>query len=140
MIVDVLADAPSIRVALSTFLAVLDTVRVTAARLLDPRYTGFLDRSRVVSPRVVSPRASAVSAWTSAVEKLSCAAMWEKRTSACIIGGTSGNASLTAIWLKPQLKHSISTKAMAPGLPTLGISAAVDFLISVFRAVIACVR
>jgi hypothetical protein len=28
----------------------------------------------------------------------------------------SGSASLTAIWLKPQLRHSISISAIAPGL------------------------
>ena len=39
-----------------------------------------------------------------------------ERISACIIGGTSGSASFIAIWLKPQLRHSISTKAMAPGV------------------------
>ena len=39
-----------------------------------------------------------------------------ERISACIIGGTSGSASLTAIWLNPQLRHSISTTAMAPGV------------------------
>ena len=38
-----------------------------------------------------------------------------ERISACSIGGTSGSASLTAIWLKPQLRHSINTRAMAPG-------------------------
>ena len=46
-VVDVLAEAPPIRVALSTFFAVMDTVRVTAARLMDPRYTGFQDRRRI---------------------------------------------------------------------------------------------
>jgi hypothetical protein len=48
-----------------------------------------------------------------------------ERLSACSIGGTSGNTSLTAIWLKPQLRHSISIKAMAPGLsacPAEGVS------------------
>ena len=39
-----------------------------------------------------------------------------ERISACSIGGTSGSASFTAIWLNPQLRHSISTKAMAPGV------------------------
>ncbi len=46
----------------------------------------------------------------------------EERISACNIGGTSGSASLTASWLKPQLTHSISIRAMAPGgspCPTL---------------------
>ena len=38
-----------------------------------------------------------------------------ERINACIIGGTSGNTSFTAIWLKPQLRHSISIKATAPG-------------------------
>src|SRR5438034_3728707 len=48
-----------------------------------------------------------------------------ERDSACSIGGTSGSTSLTAIWLKPQLRHSISIKAMAPGLsgrPAEGVS------------------
>ena len=35
---------------------------------------------------------------------------------ACSIGGTSGNTSLTAIWLKPQLRHNISIIATAPAL------------------------
>src|SRR3954467_984612 len=39
-----------------------------------------------------------------------------ERVSACSIGGTSGNTSLTAIWLKPQLRHSISINAIAPGV------------------------
>ena len=39
-----------------------------------------------------------------------------ERISACGIGGTSGNTSFTAIWLNPQLRHSISIKAMAPGV------------------------
>ena len=39
-----------------------------------------------------------------------------ERISACSIGGTSGSTSLTAIWLKPQLRHSISISAMAPAL------------------------
>jgi hypothetical protein len=53
-VVDVLADAPPIRAALSTFLAVLDTVRVTAARLIDPRYTGFQDRRRSAMGRYLT--------------------------------------------------------------------------------------
>jgi hypothetical protein len=53
-VVDVLADAPPIRVALSTFLAVLDTVRVTASRLMDPRYTGFQDRRRTAMGRYLT--------------------------------------------------------------------------------------
>ena len=39
-----------------------------------------------------------------------------ERISACSIGGTSGSTSFTAIWLNPQLRHSISIKAMAPGV------------------------
>src|SRR3982751_3819794 len=39
-----------------------------------------------------------------------------ERVNACSIGGTSGNTSLTAIWLKPQLRHSISINAIAPGV------------------------
>ena len=39
-----------------------------------------------------------------------------ERLNACSIGGTSGNTSFTAIWLNPQLRHSISIKAMAPGV------------------------
>src|SRR5215211_8939877 len=39
-----------------------------------------------------------------------------ERANACSIGGTSGNTSFTAIWLNPQLRHSISIKAMAPGV------------------------
>src|SRR6476646_407495 len=39
-----------------------------------------------------------------------------ERMVACSIGGMSGSASLTAIWLKPQLRHSISISATAPGL------------------------
>src|SRR4051812_7770257 len=39
-----------------------------------------------------------------------------ERANACSIGGTSGSTSFTAIWLKPQLRHSISIKAIAPGV------------------------
>src|ERR1700730_7073074 len=39
-----------------------------------------------------------------------------ERVSACSIGGTSGSTSLTAIWLNPQDRHSISISATAPGL------------------------
>jgi hypothetical protein len=53
-VIDVLADAPPVRVAMSTFLAVLDTVRVKASRLLDPRYTGFQDRQRTGMGRYLS--------------------------------------------------------------------------------------
>jgi hypothetical protein len=44
--VDVVADAAPVTVALSTFKAMLDTVRVTAARLADRNYSGFDDRRR----------------------------------------------------------------------------------------------
>src|SRR5258708_35741131 len=39
-----------------------------------------------------------------------------ERVSACNIGGTSCSTSLTATWLNPQLKQSISISATAPGL------------------------
>ncbi|MCY7380672.1 MAG: carboxypeptidase regulatory-like domain-containing protein [Gemmatimonadaceae bacterium] len=44
--VDVIADGPLIRVALSTLKAVLDTVRVTASRPADRMRSGFLERRR----------------------------------------------------------------------------------------------
>lgn len=44
--VDVVADGPPIRVAMSTLKAVLDTVKVTAARPADPMRSGFLERRR----------------------------------------------------------------------------------------------
>src|ERR1700704_1402527 len=53
----------------------------------------------------------------------------EERASACNIGGTSGNTSFTAIWLKPQLRQSISIKATAPGLsgrPAEGVTGVED--------------
>ena len=53
-IVDVVEGAPSVRVALSTFAAVLDTVRVRAAALMDPRRTGFQERRRSAMGRYVS--------------------------------------------------------------------------------------
>jgi hypothetical protein len=39
-----------------------------------------------------------------------------ERIIACSIGGMSGSASLIAIWLKPQLKHSMSISATASGV------------------------
>src|ERR1700754_954199 len=39
-----------------------------------------------------------------------------ERTVAWIIAGMSGNASFTAIWLKPQDRQSSSISAIAPGL------------------------
>src|SRR5712672_3471783 len=39
-----------------------------------------------------------------------------ERINACSIGGTSGSTSFTAIWLKPQLRHSISINATAAGV------------------------
>src|SRR2546423_1528994 len=50
----------------------------------------------------------------------------EERTSACSIGGTSDNTSLTAIWLKPQLRHSISINATAPGLSARPAEGVID--------------
>lgn len=44
--VDVVADATPVTVALSTFKAMLDTVRITAARIADPRNSGFEERRR----------------------------------------------------------------------------------------------
>lgn len=44
--VDVVVGAAPVTVALSTFKAVLDTVRVTASRLVDRNYSGFDDRRR----------------------------------------------------------------------------------------------
>jgi hypothetical protein len=45
--VDVVEGAPPIRIALPTLKAVLDTVRVTAARLADRYKSGFEDRRRI---------------------------------------------------------------------------------------------
>src|SRR5438874_7673634 len=39
-----------------------------------------------------------------------------ERANAWSIGGTSANTSFTAIWLNPQLRHSISINAIAPGV------------------------
>ncbi|WP_258770097.1 hypothetical protein [Bradyrhizobium arachidis] len=39
-----------------------------------------------------------------------------ERIIACSIGGISGRTSFTAIWLKPQVRHSMSMRAMAPAL------------------------
>src|SRR5438309_2934297 len=53
----------------------------------------------------------------------------EDRASACSIGGTSGNTSFTAIWLKPQLRQSISINVTAPGLsgrPAEGVAGVED--------------
>ena len=44
--VDVVGDAPPVRVALSTLKAMLDTVRITARRLYDRDRNGFQERSR----------------------------------------------------------------------------------------------
>ena len=44
--VDVVADAPPVTVSLVTFKAMLDTVRVTAARVADRMNSGFEDRRR----------------------------------------------------------------------------------------------
>ena len=60
-------------------------------------------RSNSFTPRTLAIRNSTTSAP-------------EERIVACSIGGMSGSASLTAIWLKPQLRHSISISATAPGV------------------------
>ncbi|MCJ9730257.1 hypothetical protein [Bradyrhizobium sp. PRIMUS42] len=39
-----------------------------------------------------------------------------ERIVAWSIGGMSGSTSFTAIWLKPQVRHSMSIRAMAPAL------------------------
>ncbi|MHC2583391.1 hypothetical protein ACVI1J_004391 [Bradyrhizobium diazoefficiens] len=39
-----------------------------------------------------------------------------ERIIAWSIGGMSGSTSFTAIWLNPQVRHSISIRAMAPAL------------------------
>ena len=57
---------------------------------------------------ILTPRSRAISSSTGNAPA--------ERIVACSIGGMSGNASLTAIWLKPQLRHSISINATAPGL------------------------
>lgn len=53
--VDVIAGAPPVRVALSTLKAVLDTVRITAARRVDRRLSGFTERRRTGAGRYLTP-------------------------------------------------------------------------------------
>jgi hypothetical protein len=53
--VDVVDGAPAIRVALPTLKAVLDTVRITAARLADRHNSGFEDRRHIGQGRYVTP-------------------------------------------------------------------------------------
>jgi len=53
--VDVVDGAPPFRIALPTLKAVLDTVRITAARLADRRHSGFEDRRRIALGRYVTP-------------------------------------------------------------------------------------
>jgi hypothetical protein len=52
--VNVVAGAPPVRVALSTLKAVLDTVRVTAARVRDRHRSGFEDRRRTGHGRYIT--------------------------------------------------------------------------------------
>jgi hypothetical protein len=52
--VDVLTDAPPVRVNLSTLKAVLDTVRITSARIADFRGSGFEDRRRTGLGRYIA--------------------------------------------------------------------------------------
>lgn len=53
--VDVIRGAPSVRVALSTMRAVLDTVRVTANRLSELNLRGFRERQRTAPGRFFTP-------------------------------------------------------------------------------------
>jgi hypothetical protein len=53
--IDVVAGAAPVRVTLSTLVAVLDTVSVTAPRLADGRATGFQDRRRSGVGRFLTP-------------------------------------------------------------------------------------
>jgi hypothetical protein len=53
--VDVLADAPTVTVALSTFKAMLETVRITAARVADRFNSGFEARSRSEAGKFLRP-------------------------------------------------------------------------------------
>jgi hypothetical protein len=52
--IDVVADVARVRVALSTLKSVLDTVRVTAERMTDPRRSGFEERRRSGAGRYLS--------------------------------------------------------------------------------------
>ncbi|MBI1810006.1 MAG: carboxypeptidase regulatory-like domain-containing protein [Gemmatimonadetes bacterium] len=52
--VDVVADGTPVRVALSTFSAMLDTVKVTAARVADRLNSGFQERRRTGQGRYLS--------------------------------------------------------------------------------------
>lgn len=53
--VNVVAGAPPVRVSLSTLRAVLDTVKIVAARVRGRDITGFLDRSRSGAGRYLTP-------------------------------------------------------------------------------------
>jgi hypothetical protein len=53
--VDVVAGAPPVRIGLSTLRAMLDTVRVTAARVRGIDYAGFLERKTTGSGRYLTP-------------------------------------------------------------------------------------
>jgi hypothetical protein len=54
-VVDVVADAPAVRVALSTFKAMLETVKITAARVADRFNSGFEERSRAEAGKFLRP-------------------------------------------------------------------------------------
>lgn len=53
--VDIVAGAPPVRIALSTFKSVLDTVKVMAARPSDRERAGFMERSRSGVGRYLTP-------------------------------------------------------------------------------------
>ncbi len=54
--VDVVPDAAPVRVALSTFTAMLDTVRILAERMADSRNSGFEERRRTGTGRYLTAR------------------------------------------------------------------------------------
>jgi hypothetical protein len=55
LVVDVVADAPPLSVALSTFKAMLETVKITAARVADRFNSGFEERSRAEAGKFLRP-------------------------------------------------------------------------------------
>src|SRR5450756_87774 len=75
-----------------------------------PKITPAVSPARKVPSRsnIFTPRSRAIRNSTTSAP--------QERIKACSIGGMSGSASLTAIWLKPQLRQSISISATAPGV------------------------
>jgi hypothetical protein len=55
LVVDIVADAPPVRVALSTFKAMLETVKITAARVADRFNSGFAERSSSATGKFLRP-------------------------------------------------------------------------------------